>query len=222
MAHLQDRIGHRFKDPDLLTQALTHRSLGAQNYERLEYLGDALLGFFIADELYRRFPDAEEGQLTRLRAQLVRKSTLADVARELRLGDDLRMGLGERKSGGYLRDSALSDALEAVIGAIYLDGGLEICTAELRGWFDDRIAALLGDQGEKDAKTRLQEYLQARGLALPTYATVAVEGEPHDQTFTVSCTVEPAAEVFDATGTNRRAAEQAAAARALAALDAGI
>lgn len=218
MVHLRDKLEHKFNDPSLLTRALTHRSLGSQNYERLEYLGDALLGFFIADALYRHFPEAEEGQLTRLRAQLVRQSTLADIARELSLGDDLQMGLGERKSGGFLRDSALSDALEAVIGAVYLDAGLGVCTAQLHIWFDPRIEALAGDQGEKDPKTRLQEYLQARGHALPVYDTLAVEGEPHEQTFTVSCTVEPTPDAFEATGSSRRSAEQAAAEQALVAL----
>ena len=211
MVHLRDKLEHKFNDPSLLTQALTHRSLGTQNYERLEYLGDALLGFFVADALYGRFPEAEEGQLTRLRAQLVRQSTLADIARELRLGDDLQMGLGERKSGGFLRDSALSDALEAVIGAIYLDAGLGVCSAQLRVWFDARISALAGDEGEKDPKTRLQEYLQARGHALPVYTTLAVSGEGHEQIFTVSCSALPAQHVFEATGLSRRAAEQAAA-----------
>ena len=212
--HIRDKLVHTFDDPTLLTQALTHRSHGAHNYERLEYLGDSLLGFFIAQSLYRRFPEAGEGALTRLRARLVRKSTLADIARELDLGDDLLMGAGERKSGGFLRDSALSDALEAIIGAMYLDGGYDVCVRQLGVWFEARIERL-DAIGEKDAKTRLQERLQADGRPLPVYETLRIEGEPHDQEFTVSCAVSEldAAEV--ASGSSRRAAEQAAAARVL-------
>jgi len=219
VTHIRDKLTHTFRDPSLLTQALTHRSHGAANYERLEYLGDALLGFFVAERLYRHFPDAGEGALTRLRASLVRKSTLAAIARELALGDDLLMGPGERKSGGFLRDSALSDSLEAIIGAMYLDGGYEACADQLSVWFDARIGELDAAGAEKDAKTMLQERLQAGGLALPVYETLGIEGEPHDQRFTVSCSVDLLEDPCVASGTSRRSAEQAAAAKVLEALE---
>ena len=217
---LQDRLGHAFDDPDLLDQALTHRSRGARNNERLEFLGDAVLGFIVAELLYQSEPDAHEGRLTRLRAHLVRRETLAAIARDLSLGECLRLGPGELKSGGRRRDSILADAFEAVIGAVYLDAGLDPCRRILGDLYGDRLESAARAMGLKDAKTRLQESLQARGLALPQYTVVKLEGAPHDQHFTVECLVEGMPAPVTGTGASRRKAEQDAAGRALEALDA--
>ena len=191
---LCQRLGHVFKEPSLLSLALTHRSVGHRNNERLEFLGDALLGFAIAEALFHRFPECDEGQLTRLRAALVKRDTLAGIARDLELGGCLRLGEGELKSGGFRRDSILANAVEAIIGAIYLDAGLTV---------------------GKDPKTRLQEHLQSLGLALPGYRTLRVAGEPHAQHFTVECSLPQSSKVFTGHGDSRRKAEQAAAALAL-------
>ncbi len=216
---LQGRLGYAFNDPDLLDQALTHRSRGARNNERLEFLGDAILSFVVADLLYQADADAHEGRLTRLRAHLVRRETLASIARDLNLGEALRLGPGELKSGGRGRDSILADALEAVIGAIYLDAGLAPCRRVLEDLYGERLSGAAREVGLKDPKTRLQEALQARALPLPRYAVVKLEGAPHDQSFTVECQVESIPEPIVGTGTSRRKAEQDAASRALEALD---
>jgi ribonuclease-3 len=216
---LQGRLDYAFNDPDLLDQALTHRSRGSRNNERLEFLGDAILNFVVADLLYHADGDAHEGRLTRLRAHLVRRETLASIARDLKLGEALRLGPGELKSGGRGRDSILADALEAVIGAIYLDAGLESCRRVLEELYRDRLSGAAREVGLKDPKTRLQEALQARALSLPRYAVVKLEGAPHDQSFTVECQVENIPEPIVGTGTSRRKAEQDAASRALEALD---
>ena len=216
---LQERLGYAFADPDLLVQALTHRSLGAHNNERLEFLGDAILGFVIAESLYQAEGDAHEGRLTRLRAHLVRRETLAAIARDLELGEVLRLGPGELKSGGRRRDSILADALEALIGAIYLDAGMAPCHAVLERLYRDRLAEARRELALKDAKTRLQEALQGRGLGLPRYTVVKREGAAHDQSFTVECLVDGLEEAFPGTGSSRRKAEQDAATRALEALD---
>lgn len=218
---LQGRLDYTFDDPDLLDQALTHRSRGARNNERLEFLGDAILDFVVAELLYQAEPDAHEGRLTRLRAHLVRRETLAAIARDLNLGASLRLGPGELKSGGRDRDSILADALEAVIGAIYLDAGLPSCRRILEDLYRDRLAGAAREMGLKDPKTRLQEALQARGLALPRYAVVKLEGAAHDQCFTVECQVESMPLRVTGTGTSRRKAEQDAASRALEELDDG-
>ncbi|WJW76141.1 ribonuclease III [Thiohalobacter sp. IOR34] len=220
VARLIRTLGHEFRDPALLEQALTHRSAGSRNNERLEFLGDAVLGHVIADELYRRFPDSPEGELSRLRASLVRKQTLAEIARELSLGDCLKLGSGELKSGGYRRDSILADALEALFGALYLDGGFEVCRGVIRRLFRGRLAAAASRGIEKDPKTRLQEYLQARQLPLPVYRVAAVHGEAHAQTFEVECRVDALERLTLASGSSRRRAEQQAAAQMLAELDA--
>lgn len=211
-------LGYRFRDRALLIEALTHRSAGSRNNERLEFLGDALLGFVIAEALYGRFPQADEGQLTRLRAGLVNKETLARIARELSLGEWLRLGEGELKSGGFRRDSILANALEALIGAIFLDGGMEACRDRVQAIFSTALAAVSPDAAEKDPKTRLQEFLQARHLPLPVYRTVSMEGEPHECTFTVECNSPGLASPALGSGHSRRRAEQEAAARALTAL----
>ena len=208
---MNDRIGHRFADPALRRRALTHRSAGAANNERLEFLGDALVNLIVAEALFQRWPRADEGWLTRARAQLVREASLAAVARELALGDLLELGPGELKSGGFRRDSILADALEALIGAIHLDAGFQACREVVLGWFEPRFAALTDEGTEKDAKTRLQEWLQARGLPLPEYVLVDARGDEHDKIFDVACRLaEPALEAA-AEGSSRRQAEQRAA-----------
>jgi ribonuclease III len=216
---LQDRLGYVFNDPELLDQALTHRSCGARNNERLEFLGDAILDFVVADLLYQGQPDAHEGRLTRLRAHLVRRETLAAIARGLNLGEVLRLGPGELKSGGRGRDSILADAFEAVVGAIYLDSGLQACRKVLDSLYDVRLTQAALEVGLKDAKTRLQEALQGRGRALPEYTVVKLDGAPHDQSFTVECQVDGLASPIKGFGPSRRKAEQDAASKVLAELD---
>jgi len=212
---LIERIGYRFAEPALLEDALTHCSAGACNNERLEFLGDGALNFFIAAELYQRKPHFREGELSRLRASLVRGETLADIARRLELGDFLILGSGELKSGGFRRDSILADALEAIIGAIYLDGGFDACRDCVRRLFDQLLDDLPDAQQLKDPKTRLQEYLQGRGLALPDYQLLATSGKAHEQQFRVECRVTELALSAQATASSRRKAEQSAAAALL-------
>lgn len=212
---LQQRLDYTFNDVRLLDEALTHRSFGARNNERLEFLGDSILNFIISRELYRRFPSAREGQLSRLRARLVRRQTLAEVAREFSLGDYLIMGSGELKSGGFKRDSILSDTLEAIIGAIYLDSNVDVVGERIATWFDPRLDALSLKTSQKDSKSRLQEFLQARQYDLPEYVVVAVKGASHDQQFYVECRTVLLSEPVVGEGTTRRVAEQNAAAMAL-------
>jgi len=203
-------LNYRFRDPELAQLALTHRSIGKPNNERLEFLGDALLGAIIAEMLYEVHPKASEGELSRLRAQLVNGQALALVARELELGDELKLGPGELKTGGFRRDSILADAFEALVAAVYLDAGFEACREVVRGLFGERIAALR--RSSKDAKTRLQEWLQAGGWPLPQYELIASHGEDHAKTFDVSCAIsEPLPVQAEARGVSRRAAEQDAA-----------
>jgi ribonuclease-3 len=212
---LQGTIGHEFSDPSLLQLALTHSSHSRRNNERLEYLGDSLLNFLIAEELYRRFPAAREGELSRLRVQLVNGRTLALVARELELGAWLHLGGGERKSGGADRDSILADAVEALIGAILLDAGEGRCREVVIAWFESRLAGLNPAQPQKDSKTRLQEYLQGHGQALPKYQVVTVSGQAHAQQIEVACTVTGLETPCRGRGRSRRLAEQQAAGVAL-------
>ena len=207
----QPAIGHAFADPELLNRALTHRSLGARNNERLEFLGDAVLNLIAAEALYLRWPRSAEGTLTRSRAALVRESTLAELARGLDLGGHILLGPGELKSGGHRRDSILADALEAVIGAIYLDGGYSICRERVLEWLQPKLDSPEPGSVGKDAKTRLQELLQARQLALPEYDLVDARGEEHDRWFTARCRVLGLDLEFDGEGGSRREAEQAAA-----------
>jgi ribonuclease-3 len=216
---LQDRLGYVFEDPELFERALTHRSVGGWNNERLEFLGDAILNFVVAELLYRAEPDAHEGRLTRLRAHHVRRETLAAIARELQLGEVLRLGPGELKSGGRGRDSILADAFEAVIGAVYLDSGMPSCRGVLETLYRDRLTRAAREVGLKDAKTRLQEALQGQGRALPQYTVVKLEGAAHDQSFTVECQVDGIAHTVTGSGSSRRRAEQDAASRALEELD---
>lgn len=213
--------GHVFRNPGLLEQALTHRSAGTPHNERLEFLGDALLGLIVAEALYARWPKADEGVLTRARAGLVRESSLAAIARGLDLGSRLRLGPGEMKTGGHRRDSILSDALEAVVAAIYLDAGFEACRQVARPWFDPLIDALQPGRIGKDAKTRLQEWLQARQLPLPQYELLSETGEEHAKTFRVRCVLAGQGVAAEGEAGSRRAAEQLAAEAVLAQLDPG-
>ncbi len=217
---LNSFLHHRFRDPELLETALTHRSASSRHNERLEFLGDALLGFIIADVLHARFPQADEGALTRTRAALVNRESLAAIARELEVGELLHLGDGELKSGGWRRSSILANAIEAVTAAVYLDGGLDACRAEVLRWFDSRLATIDPGLAPKDSKTALQEYLQARRRALPTYRTVAEEGPPHRRVFTVECLIEGHAPIVAASH-SRRAGEQDAARLALQKLRSG-
>lgn len=210
MRRLQRRLGYSFADPGLLERALSHRSLGANNNERLEFLGDAILGFEVADYLYARAVDANEGQLSRMRAHLVKRETLADVARELELGEILRLGAGELRSGGQTRDSILADAVEAIIAAVYLDGGMDQARALVRRLLGTRLAAPASEARRKDPKTLLQEYLQSMGKPLPRYDVVSTTGEQHEQTFRVICTTGLTPDTTGE-GSSRRKAEQAAA-----------
>ncbi len=211
-----DRIGHAFADQGLLAQALTHRSAGAPHNERLEFLGDGVVNLLVADTLFQRWPKADEGALTRARAELVREASLAAIARELQLGERLTMGPGEMKSGGHRRDSILADALEALVAAIYLDAGFDACRGVVLPWFDPLIAALPpANKVGKDAKTRLQEWLQARQRPLPVYALVAEGGDDHARVFRVSCSLAEPALATEGEGSSRRAAEQQAAEAAL-------
>ncbi len=214
LERLARRIGYRFQDRQWLQTALTHRSAGGQHNERLEFLGDAVLGFVVAAALYERHPRLDEGNLSRLRASLVKGETLAELARALQLGDHLVLGSGEMKSGGHRRDSILSDAFEALIGAIYLDGGIEPATRFIHDSLGSRLDEAHSMARLKDPKTRLQEFLQSRGLALPEYRVLAIEGEAHDQTFQVECRVSDLPP-FMASGGSRRKAEQSAARTAL-------
>lgn len=215
------KLGHSFSNPDLLYAALTHRSRGGAHNERLEFLGDALLSFTIAAELYQRFPKAREGDLTRMRALLVRGETLAEIARDLQLGEYLNLGVGEKKSGGHARDSILADALEACVGAIYLDGGLEVCKRCILTWYVERLESLRLKTPQKDAKTRLQEYLQARRMPLPIYKILSMEGDPHEPTFRIQCNIAILGEPQIGRANTRRKAEQAAAEAALQVLQNG-
>jgi ribonuclease-3 len=208
-----EKVSHSFKDKALLKLALSHRSNGKVNNERLEFFGDSVLGFIIAEVLYQRFPEASEGELSRLRAELVKKNTLAEIARELSLGEHLILGSGESKSGGADRDSILADALEAVVSAIYLDAGIAACREEVLSWFSSRLGRLQTGQEipEKDAKTRLQEYLQSKQLGLPEYVVSELEGKDHEQQFTISCKVDLFEKAIQGHGSSRREAEQQAA-----------
>lgn len=209
------KLGYEFSDASLLELALTHRSCGKRNNERLEFLGDSILNFVIAEDLYARFPQAREGELSRLRAGQVKGETLAEIARELGFGDYLRLGSGELKSGGFRRDSILADSVEAVIGAIYLDSDMDTVRGFILRWYSERLEKINLKKSQKDSKTRLQEFLQSRRIALPKYELVKVEGEAHDQTFYILCHVEMLEAPTNGTGSSRRQAEQEAARAAI-------
>ena len=213
---LQQRLGCRFADTGLLIRALTHRSAGSDNNERLEYLGDAVLSFVVAEMLFVAYPEASEGELSRYRASLVSGDALGAVALELGLGEHLRLGGGELNSGGQRRASILADALEALVGAVYLDQGLDAASAVAARLLRRRLEELPGVSELKDPKTRLQECLQGRGLGLPEYRVLEISGEPHEQHFRVRCDVGELAIAAEAEGSSRRRAEQEAAALVLA------
>lgn len=204
-------LGYEFSDPQLLQTALSHRSVGSNNNERMEYLGDAILGFVIADTLYQRFPEAGEGQLSRLRSHLVNGESLAELAHEINLGDYLHLGPGELKSGGFRRVSILAGALEGLFGAVYLDSGFQKIERLIVKLYQKKLSQITLEKDTKDPKTRLQEYLQARKKSLPVYSVASVEGREHEQLFKVRCDVE-AESTVTGQGESRRRAEQDAAA----------
>jgi len=215
LAELEQRLGHRFANPSLLAQALTHPSWGSPHNERLEFLGDGVLGCVITEELLQRFPRLDEGELSRLRAALVRRATLAQLARDLGLGAHLRLGEGEAADGGAERASNLADALEAVFGAVFLDAGYAAARAAVLHLYGDSMEALVHTPPPKDAKTRLQEYLQSRRQPLPEYRVLSTRGAAHRRTFEVECRIAPLGLRAVGTGSSRRAAEQHAAAALL-------
>ena len=217
-AWVRERLGYEPHDLALFRAALTHRSAPGANNERLEFLGDAVVNLAIAHRLYQAFPLATEGELSRLRARLVSREPLAEIAVSLGLGETLQLGSGELRSGGFRRQSILADALEALCGAIFLDGGLGAVESIIARLFTERIAALPSPEALKDPKTRLQEYLQARGLQLPLYGIDRVMGESHQQMFIVNCEVAALGLSGSGIGPSRRAAEQHAAEQVLAAI----
>lgn len=215
------KLGLTFNDLQLFTMALTHRSASSNNNERLEFLGDSILGFVIALKLYDIFPEAPEGVLSRLRASLVNQSSLAELAREHKLGDYLLLGSGELKSGGFRRDSILSDAFEAIIGALFLDQGMEICRQWIEQVFAEKLSKLSVDNWQKDPKTQLQELMQSKKMDLPEYSLINMSGLGHEQVFKVKCTIPLSKEACVGTGISRKKAEQAAAERMLELLNKG-
>jgi len=216
---VRDHLGYEPHDPQLFAAALTHRSAPGPNNERLEFLGDAVLNLVIARHLYFAFPTSSEGDLSRLRARVVSAEPLAEVAGHVGLGEALQLGSGELKTGGFRRQSILADAFEALCGALFLDGGLDVAEQVIQKLFAPRIAALPAPASLKDAKTRLQEYLQSRGYSLPRYAVNRTEGEAHEQTFHVTCDVPELDLRAEGSGSSRRRAEQEAAERILQEID---
>lgn len=212
---LQEQLAYQFSRPQLLELALSHRSAGAANNERLEFLGDALLDLIISEALYKNFPDAREGELTRSRAAMVKGDTLAEIAKEINLGDYLELGSGERKSGGHRRNSILADALEAIFAAIYIDGGIESCRNTIMHLYRERFKKNGVLDESKDSKTQLQEWLQRRKKKLPVYSVVEEHGSAHDKWFKVECLVESLGKSAVASGASKRMAEMAAAAQVL-------
>lgn len=212
---LSKRIGYNFNNNDILLQALTHRSAKGSHNERLEFLGDSILGFVIAEALFNKFPEHDEGDLTRMRSSLVKGVTLAKLGRDFKLGEHLILGAGELKSGGHKRDSILEDAIEAIIGAVYLDSDQETCKALILSWFNHHLDIIKPGNEQKDPKTRLQEYLQGRKIALPEYEVIEVTGQSHNQQFTVICVTNVIDTEVIAKGTSRRKAEQSAAQQVL-------
>ena len=218
LQHLERTLGYRYRDPGLLEQALTHRSAGHRNNERLEFLGDSILYCVLSEALFIRHPEAPEGELHLMRASLICGETLAELARGLELADYIRLGPAERKSGARHRDSVLADCFEALVGSILLDGGIETCRERVLAWFAGRLRVASPKTAAKDSKTALQEYLQKRGQPLPTYRLLKTEGPIHRRRFTAACSVgKPPLERPGSGGTKRKA-EQAAAAAVLEAL----
>ena len=212
---LENELGHTFRNKSILISALTHRSLGKDNNERLEYLGDALLGFIIAEILYTLYPNASEGELTRLRSTLVKGDTLAKIARHLGLGEFIKLGTSELKSGGWHRKSILANTMEALIGAIYLDAGLDTCKNTVLRLYENNLK----NCSPENLKTRLQEFLQSQQKNLPVYNVILERGDAHDKVFTVQCSIPEIKLSVEAEGRSKRNAEQAAAQQALDILD---
>lgn len=219
LKRLQSILNYEFLNLELLETATTHRSVGMRNNERSEFLGDSILGFVIADQLFHRFPTADEGQLSRLRASLVKKETLAKIGHDLSVGKFLRLGQGELKSGGHSRDSILADAVEAIIAAIYLDAGYETTRQFILDLFDSHLQQISLKKGQKDPKTRLQELLQSKKMLLPVYDVIEASGPQHRQQFVVSCHVEGFDMTVNGTGESKRKAEQDAAEKILEAYE---
>jgi len=215
-------LAYEFKDATLLGQALTHRSHSATNNERLEFLGDGALNFIIARQLYERYPDLPEGDLSRIRANLVKESTLSEIATRLQIGDSLLLGEGEMKSAGWRRPSVLADAIEAIVGAVFLDGGYEAAEAVVTRLYQELLEKIDPKSIGKDAKSLLQEYLQSRKLSVPRYQVTATEGEAHCQTFKVECKIDKLNITTQGEGNSRRAAEQLAAQAAYDVLTRGV
>lgn len=213
---LQRKLGYQFKQIGLLKQALTHRSADSKHNERFEFLGDSILNFIIGEALFHQFQRVDEGDLSRMRATLVREQTLAVHARRFDLGEYMRLGPGELKSGGFRRDSILADCVEAIIGAMYLDSSFEDVVPVVKAWYNDDLAKIKPGENQKDPKTRLQEFLQGKHLPLPCYEVEAIEGEDHNQSFKVRCDVAGLSMTALGVGQSRRKAEQAAAEQILA------
>ena len=213
--NLAKRIGHEFSDPSLLEAALRHRSLGARHNERLEFLGDSVLGLAVSEMLFEKYPSASEGELTQLRARLVRQATLATVARSIDLGPALQLGPSAGRSGGSDRASILADALEAIIAAIFLDAGFEKAKRVTLSLFEKEVQKLDTETIEKDPKTQLQELLQSQGSVPPSYEVVSTSGQPHEREFTVQCRIGRPGSITEGRGASRKAAEQEAASKAL-------
>lgn len=216
ISSLLAKLAYEFNDIDLLDEALTHRSFSAKNNERLEFLGDGILNFVIAHEIFKQYPDVQEGDLSRLRATLVNKDSLADIANQLELGEVIKLGSGELKSGGFRRPSILADAVESILGAVYSDGGFDPCRDLIVRLYEKRLASPADLQGLKDPKTQLQELLQSRRFDLPDYQVTNVAGQAHAQIFTVKCSINKMNINACGEGKSRRKAEQVAAKKAIA------
>jgi ribonuclease-3 len=219
LAKLEQQLGHTFTNKNLLSLALTHRSYHKTNNERLEYLGDAILGFVIAEALYHKFPEQSEGDLTRLRASLVKGETLAKLAKEIELGEFIILGTGEMKSGGWRRQSILSNTLEALIGAIHIDAGISASSGFISRIYEEMLETLSPSDINKDPKTKLQEFLQARNEKLPVYKVIDEQGEAHKREFKVECFIDYLEDKIIAEGRSKRSAEQSAAEKVLLILD---
>jgi ribonuclease-3 len=217
--YVLSKIGHEFADQSLLVRALTHRSAGSSHNERLEFLGDAVIELVVTAWLFELFPQCTEGELTRLRAKIVRRESLANYARDISLGDAMQLGSGEMKSGGRYRDSILADGFEAIVGAMFLDAGFQVCRERLLSLIEPSLPRLVDAATTKDPKTRLQELLQGQGSALPQYEVIRTQGDDHQQSFVVQCEVSTLREPVIGNGTSRRRAEQDAAQRTLTALE---
>jgi ribonuclease-3 len=215
IAALLKQLEYSFVNAELLDEALTHRSAAAKNNERLEFLGDGILNFVIAHELFKRYPDVQEGDLSRLRATLVNKESLAEIAKHLNLSEVIKLGSGELKSGGFRRPSILADAVESIFGAVYSDSGFESCRDLIVRLYEKRLASPIDLQSLKDAKTQLQELLQSRHYALPEYQVVKITGQAHAQVFHVRCSIEKMNIQVDGEGKSRRKAEQVSAEKAI-------